>query len=201
MYESFIRNCKREKEREFNGLDLLGLNSDMVNFFEECGGCSFKSGLYRTYLPDSCRHWAINITNYFPKYKSRIIPFGYDWMGRQFAIDISRENYLLMFDPSTGEDFELKDNILSFHINELANDQDNLLSEEVFREIVNRFGLNKLKYNDCAGYKTPLFLGGIDDLSNYEISDVEVYWDIQCQIFLKIKDLPPGTKINSINFK
>lgn len=35
-----------------------------------------------------------------------------------------------------------------------------------------------LKYNECAGYKIPLFLNGDDIVDNLEVSDMEVYWEI-----------------------
>ena len=35
-----------------------------------------------------------------------------------------------------------------------------------------------LKYNQCAGYKVPLFLNGKDVMENLGISDMEVYWEI-----------------------
>ena len=59
---------------------------------------------------------------------------------------------------------------------------------------------DKIKYNDCVGHKTPLFLNGSDDLGNFEISNIEVYWHIQIQIYLQIKDLPPGTKIDTVKW-
>lgn len=35
-----------------------------------------------------------------------------------------------------------------------------------------------LGFGECAGYRTPLFLGGRDDVQNLEPSDVDVYWTI-----------------------
>jgi hypothetical protein len=35
-----------------------------------------------------------------------------------------------------------------------------------------------LKYDQCVGYKVPLFLNGQDELENLEVSDMEVYWEI-----------------------
>src|SRR4051812_46712753 len=105
MFEIFLKSNPSIKKHDLKNLDLIDeSNIELISFFKECGGYSFGKGLYKTHLPESSLHWAIIISNYFPKYKSKIIPFGYDWMGRQFAIDTSRENYLLMFDPATGED-------------------------------------------------------------------------------------------------
>lgn len=41
---------------------------------------------------------------------------------------------------------------------------------------------NKIEYGRCAGYVIPLFLGGADDITNLEDSDMEVYWNIMTQI-------------------
>lgn len=32
-----------------------------------------------------------------------------------------------------------------------------------------------IQNGQCVGYKIPLFLGGTDDISNLELSDVDVY--------------------------
>jgi hypothetical protein len=38
-------------------------------------------------------------------------------------------------------------------------------------------------------FKQPLSLGGADEVSNYEVTDMEVYWEINRQIFLQIRNL------------
>ena len=45
---------------------------------------------------------------------------------------------------------------------------------------------NKPSYKNCVGYKVPLFLGGKDAISNYEETDMEVYWSISAQIISQI---------------
>ena len=52
---------------------------------------------------------------------------------------------------------------------------------EYDKETLKRFG-NKIEYGRCAGYVIPLFLGGNDDITNLEDSDMEVYWNIMMQI-------------------
>jgi hypothetical protein len=165
------------------------------------GNTTIENGLYRIHSLQSSIHWSIIIGNYFPDYKGKLVPFGYDWMGRQFTSIKNKKDKLLMFDPATAEVFEINQNILLFHTLELVTNADNILSLELFKEILQKLFLKNLKYSECAGYETPLFLGGIDEVNNYSIYDIEVYWEFTCQIYLQIKDLPPGTKINNIRFE
>jgi len=62
-------------------------------------------------------------------------------------------------------------------------------------------GISEVRYGECIGHKVPLFLNGSDTIDNYEVTDMEVYWELQCQVYSQIKNLPPGTKINSIKFE
>jgi hypothetical protein len=55
-----------------------------------------------------------------------------------------------------------------------------------------------LGFNECVGYRTPLFLGGSDDVANLEISDIDVYWTIMGQLRLKALNLPAWTAITSV---
>ncbi|MEJ1993556.1 MAG: DUF1851 domain-containing protein, partial [Maritimibacter sp.] len=50
-------------------------------------------------------------------------------------------------------------------------------------------------YTQCVGYRTPLFLGGEDEIGNLEIADVDVYWHIMTQLIEKTRSLPPGTNV------
>jgi hypothetical protein len=203
MYDKFLTNNSPkagqiiEKHYAFDG----EINTEIQTLFEECGGYSFKNGLYKVHNPDSSVHWSSIIGNYFAQYKGRIIPFGYDWLGRQFAVDVARKNFILMFDPSTAESLELNQNIVSFHNLDLVDDIDSFLSEEHFHKVIKTMGLKEVKYGECIGHKISLFLNGSDTIDNYEIIDMEVYWEFECQIYLQIKNLPPGTKINSVKFE
>jgi len=201
MYKLFVENNNPKSEQVLEDKSLSeNMRADIKRLFDECGGYSFRKGLYRIHNVNSSFHWAVLIRNYFTKY-SKIVPFGYDWMGRQFAVDPTRENYILMFDPATAEDFELNQSLTLFHNEDLIDERETFLAEHLFNEVIKFLGINEISYHDCAGYKTPLFLNGSDALNNYEISNMEVYWEMQRQIYHQIKDLPPGTKINSIRIE
>lgn len=201
MYENFKKNTKLEKvESAQNEFLINNISINAKALFNECGGASFDDGLYRIHTSLSSKYWANIVGKYFQKYVGKIVPFAYDWLGRQFALDTSRKGLILMLDPATAEDFELQEDISTFH-NQTLVEKDSVLSESLFKETLNSLGVKSINYKECVGYKVPLFLGGADAIDNYEVVDLEVYWEIACQIYHRIKDLPPGTKINSINFK
>jgi hypothetical protein len=114
---------------------------------------------------------------------------------------MQRENYILMFDPATAEDFELNQGLEEFHNKDLVNERESALAENLFHELLKFLRLSEVAYSDCLGYKKPLLLGGTDTTDNYELTDIEVYWEFQRQIYLQTKDLPEGTKIDTIIFK
>lgn len=204
MYETFISNNQpiSNNRSSLNGGSIQTENIELKRLFEECGGYSFRNGLYRVHTSETSMHWASIIGQYFPKYNiGKLRPFGYDWMGRQFSIELEKKDCIFMFDPSTGEDFELHESVLAFHNEDLVNELDNTLSKNTFLNVKKFLKREEILFNECCGYKIPLFLSGADAIENYEISDIEVYWQIQNQIYIQVKDLPPGTKINSVKIE
>ena len=55
----------------------------------------------------------------FPKFANIIKVFGYDWLGRHFAID-SRNGTILLLEPGTGEVLSISVNFVDFHNTEIA---------------------------------------------------------------------------------
>ena len=56
-----------------------------------------------------------------------------------------------------------------------------------------------LDMRECVGYRVPLFLGGTDDVSNLERSDLAVYWSLCGQLRTRTVELPPGTAIHGVS--
>lgn len=164
------------------------------------GGFTFNNGLYRIHSFRSSIRWSSIITAYFNNHLNAIYPFGFDWMGRQFCLGVTKK-ILFMFDPSTGEFFELDQSIVLLHEEDFANDPDGMLAANLFNEALSFCKLKSIDYDECMGYKTPLFLGGTDNIENLQKQDLEVYWHIETELYKKIKDLPEGTKINSIKIE
>jgi hypothetical protein len=202
MYETFLQNFEITSSLNEKADESLtsSLDFEISAFFSESSGLSLNNGVYKTHTPNSSVHWSILIGNYFPNFSGKLIPFGFDWMGRQFAVHASKTNIILMFDPSTAEYFELEQRMDDFHNNELVNDKESILSESQFRAVTESLSMNSIAYDSCLGYKIPLFLNGSDEITNYEISDIEVYWEFMRQVYVKIKDLPDGTRIETIKF-
>lgn len=58
-----------------------------------------------------------------------------------------------------------------------------------------------LQPGQVYSHKQPLVLGGQDDISNVETTDVSVHIAIHGQIHRQVKDLPDGTPISEIKIK
>lgn len=202
MFEEFIKhNQVQRKITPANGGMSDTMNHELQALFRECGGISINNGVYRVYTAERSQVWAINLNAYFPNYKKNLIPFGYDWLGRQYCLHTNRKNIIIMIDPSAFRAYELEHSLVLFHNVDLITDRDDSVSEEAFKEILLFKGIGEISYNKCIGYKVSPLLGGSDSQENMEICDMEVYWEFQFQIYTKIKDLPDGTSINSTIFE
>lgn len=164
------------------------------------GGASFQQGLYRIIRPQDVPIWNARISLAFPETKGRVTCFGYDWQGSAFAVDSQRleqgQPGVVLFEPGTAEALEIPNNIETFHDVLVVENPDAALSANIYLEDWLAAGGAQPGYDQCIGYQRPLFLGGEDDISNQELSDLEVYWHIVGQIIAKVKGLSPGTAVN-----
>tara|TARA_R110002050_G_scaffold56512_3_gene127146 strand:- start:109957 stop:110511 length:555 start_codon:yes stop_codon:yes gene_type:complete len=156
--------------------------SEINELFEQYGGFSFENGLLRIHNFKTSKKWAEIICETFPKYTNRIIVFGFDWVGRQYAKDINKD-FTYLFDIATGEDFMLDQHISEFFNIDLIEYADETLDISGFKKWNSKN--IELKFNEIVAYKIPLLLGGKDDSSNYEITDAEVNWEINRQLMNK----------------
>lgn len=176
-------------------------HKELLTFFEDHGGASFDKGIFKIHSKSSAFYWTDIVTEFFPKYKNRVCCFAFDWMGRQFAIDLQDVNKNYLFDPATGEDFELEQSLDGFFNEELVDYRDDTLASDDFAAAMHNFNLEILKPNQCIGYKKLLFLGGEDNLNNTEIIDMDVYWDLNYKIYSKINGMEEGSIINTIKYR
>lgn len=201
MFESFQRNFRRDPQGErAQGIEILRPDiPELREFFAKFGGASFQDGLYRVIHPAELDEWQERICSAFPEFQGRIACFGFDWLGTTFAIDAGRledgQNGVVMFEPGTGEALEIPANLVSFHDSGLLEFEEAALAIS-FYEKWRASGGSAPNYDQCIGYKKPLFLGGSDEVGNLEPSDLDVYWHITGQLIRKTKGLPPGTPIN-----
>ncbi len=171
---------------------------ELVDFLEQFGGTSADGGKYRIVRCDQLDEWRGRITDAFPDYQGRVHPFGFDWLGRIFALDLFRfedgKPGVVMFEPGSGDALEIPANILSFHEDELIDFQDAALAVEFYKQWLAAGG-RKPSYTQCIGYTKPLFLGGEDTVSNLELSDIDVYWTLSAELVRNTRKLLPGTPV------
>jgi len=102
------------------------------------GGCTFAGGLYRLHTPTSSAIASSMSAAAFPEYEFPLRCFGFDWLGRQFALDPRRGDDLdpevLLLEPGTGEALEIPVPISAFHDDELVNYTDAALASNFFAE-------------------------------------------------------------------
>lgn len=177
--------------------DIAIKNVDQVKFLlDQFGGATFDRGLFRIHSKGSFYYWTKLCFEYFKKYKGTSYVFGFDWVGRHFALtEKANKSIILLLDPATAEVFELQASIEHFFNISLVRGKEDLLEEKKFQEIREKMA-EDLRFDHCIGFVKPLFLGGKDEDSNLENSDMEVYWDLNYQVYCKIKNLPGGTSLN-----
>ena len=64
--------------------DIYG--SEYRTFVIAFGGMQFGNGLFNVFDKGDLRYWEKNIVQKFPDYKGKFELFGYDWLGRCFAV-------------------------------------------------------------------------------------------------------------------
>ncbi|WP_311215329.1 MULTISPECIES: T6SS immunity protein Tdi1 domain-containing protein [unclassified Arthrobacter] len=177
------------------------VGSDTVSYlFARYGGCTFNNGLYRVHSAESSKNMARTLADAYPEFSFPFIPFGFDWLGRQFILDLrsgKRDPEILLLEPGTGYALEIPRSFSTYHDDELVRDPEPSLLPTFFHEWEARNTVG-LAFNECAGYKVPLFLGGADSVDNLEVSDIEVYWSLMGQLRVSTQNLEPGTRIDGV---
>ncbi|WP_309603456.1 T6SS immunity protein Tdi1 domain-containing protein [Sphingomonas sp.] len=161
----------------------------------------FLDGAYRLHKTEDVSRFTALAVDAFPQFQQRITCFGASWLGCQFATDEARivggDRQILLLEPGTGEALEIPVGFSAFHDSELVQQSDAVAAFSFFNAW-RAAGGEAPQYDQCVGYKQPLFLGGSDDLSNLEITDFDVYWSIAAQILQKVRGLPAGTSMRQI---
>ncbi len=172
-----------------------------ASMFAACNGASFNRGLYRLHTIQEIPKWTKIATDAFPALSGKICCFGFDWLGRQFALDLTRkvecQPGVSLLEPGTGQVLEIDANFLTFHCVELIEFAESALACAAFDAWL-AAEPRPLVESACVGYKTPLFLGGSDTLDNMELSDMDVYWELCSQLLRDTRALPDGTWIKGI---
>jgi hypothetical protein len=171
-------------------------------FIREFGGKVFNRGLYRVYTVDEVRSRTDLICNFFKAIRGKALAFACDWLGRQFVLDFRKsgiEPTVSCMEPGAASSFCTDQNLADFHNIELVQYAADALAEPFFQSWISKNV--DLKYNECVGYKVPLFLGGKDELDNLHRGDIDVYLDLCRQLYEKSKTIPEGSKISSVEIQ
>ena len=209
MFERFARRFAISEEpavrQAWNESRLVAADG-YGEFAERWAGCTFERGLYRIHDASSGPRGLALIEECFPAYRSRATPFGFDWLGRQMALDSERaesgEPLVLLFEPGSGEVFQVPATLRGFHDDELIDNTDAALLDVMFEDwsMLNESEL-PLSHDQCVGYKVPLFLGGRDEVHNLEVTDMAVYWSLSAQIGAQVAQAPPGTPVRGVRIE
>jgi hypothetical protein len=201
MFEAFAAKLTRDRSDRGEGSesapvpDVLGLS----DFFSEFGGSSFEGGLYRVMFPSDLAHWKERVDLAFPDFEQRVVCFAFDWAGRVFALDTERledgQAGVILFEPGTGEALRIPANLQTFHDRELLQFGEAALGISFYTEWLGSGGAAP-SFDQCVGYRRPLFLGGADEVGNLEVSDLDVYWHMMGQLIEQTRGLPPGTPVH-----
>lgn len=136
-------------------------------------------GAYRLHRPEDVRAYTDLACAAFPNFTGRIACFGVDWLGRQFATDLQRshegEPLVLRLEPGTGGVAEIPATIASFHHHELVRFAHDVIAYSYFKDW-QVIGGGAPAYDQCVGYKVPLYLGAPDNVTNLERVDLAGYW-------------------------
>jgi len=184
--------------RQYNEVGSSALSNlpELRELLEKFSGMAFENGLFKIHTIGSFYLWTEITFEFFKKYKGNSYCFAFDWVGRQYAVNYSGgKTFILLLDPATAKVFELEADIQTFLSEELDDFKNSHLEIEKFKTLSKKIAPN-LQFSQCIGFKKFLFLGGKDELDNFEVSDMEVYWELSYQIYCKTRGLPPGTIVN-----
>jgi hypothetical protein len=180
-----------------------GVHQQLTGVLGNYGGASFRGGIYRIASEEMSRELGAVLTRMWPEYGGSMACFAFDWRGRFFAVRLEAKGKLgdvMLFEPGSGDSYEIPMDIERFHNEELVGFDEEALSAKLFREwsAAHRAGP---AYSRCVGYKVPLFLGGQEDLTNLQESELEIYLELCAQLWAKSNDLPDGTVVKNVTIK
>ena len=181
----------------------LDLDPQVHDVVAALGGCVADEGLYRVHAPIDVIERTRMVEAAMPDVRGRIVCFGEDWLGGQFALDRARlegsDNLVLLLEPGTGEMLEIPATVRLFHDSELVDFTDAAVGASFYAEWRTSTGDDRpIDDGTCVGYRVPLFLGGTDTASNLERTDLAVYWHLTGELRAGTRDAPSGTPIRSV---
>jgi T6SS immunity protein Tdi1, C-terminal len=174
-----------------------GFDAKLQELINEYGGTSYDGGVYRIFNSQDAKRWTQTLRRFFPSESDSVEAFGRDWQGNVFGLRCRLGSRgVLLFQPGTGDVFEVADSIESFHNEELTQHAEEALSQSLWQAWRSNFPAPTIA--QCVGYKMPIFLGGDVAVENLVIADLDVYWDVTGQLLEQVRELPEGTPIKGV---
>lgn len=198
MFKNFKSNFTEFSAKENSLIEMKSIPFKYSELLLEFGGKSFDNGLYTIHTFEDSLKWTTLLSQYFGKDENSFLSFAHDWMGMQYCVSRNTNECIYMFDPATLEDFYVDENLIDFHNNILSSSKVNNLASDLFEAALKYLRITGINYHQCLGFKTPLFLNGKEEVSNYEVCDLEVYWDIEYQLYQQVKNFPEGTRVHNV---
>ncbi|MBN8732894.1 MAG: hypothetical protein J0L64_20325 [Acidobacteria bacterium] len=181
-----------EAEVSVEGLEVAHVRQ----LIRQYGGTSYEGGLYWILNGEDARMWTIMVRRCFPAESAGVEAFGRDWQGNVFGYR-GGGPCVILYQPGTGDVFEVSDSLDRFHNEELTEHAEEALSLSLWNEW--RRSSPAPDRSQCVAYKKPLFfLGGDVTVENLSIANMDVYWEVMCQLLQQIRELPEGTPINLV---
>ncbi len=117
-------------------LDLGGAAGGIWGLFAAIGGGMFGGGIYRIHTPESSKKGTALAGECFPNATPDFTCFGFDWLGRQFALPSSpgrdELEHVLMLEPGTGQVLQIPYALATFHDEALVDFKDACLADTFF---------------------------------------------------------------------
>lgn len=176
-------------------LESIDYNSIIANF----GGMIFEDGLYRIFDNDMALRLGESILPNF-EYLGQIRLFGCDWLGRLFGEFCNgNEVSVLLFSYHSMDVYKIPCDISTFHNDVLSDQASQGLEIELWKTWINSNRSRPLSAGECVSLKQYLFIGGELAMSNLDLSNIEVDWDIAMQMFRSVNGIDDGDPVYVIN--
>lgn len=199
MLETYRDHDSRRIRSQPAGRSTAIAEPAVAEFLDQFGGASFAGGAYRVSPLDATGHWTQRVLSAFPALQAAPSCFASDWSGRQFAI-AGPAKHVIVLDICAGQIMDTDAGFEDFHQTRLVGDMETILRLPLYKSWI-RGGGDIPGPSECIEFTVPLFLGGAMDLSNLQLTDMEVSWELGSQLLAQARELPLGTVIDDVSIQ
>ncbi|MFB9235650.1 hypothetical protein ACFFWC_08865 [Plantactinospora siamensis] len=141
------------------------------------GGCTLDHGFYRFHTARTATEANVACAALIDGFAGRFHCFAFDWLGREIAVNVrGRRPAVIVVDPGWGEYCRTDCELDEWH--DVMCGEDDLLAHSFYQEWQQANPGIVLRFDQVVGYRIPLFLGGPEEVSNLELTDREVYFEL-----------------------